>query len=185
MKSAIHHAYRKASIITDPTQPCLPFAPPPPAHDEQQNAHTPAPKIPTSRYSPHLTPVQLRIARRRFNRNKSLTSDEPTPTPERNVADVNDNQPEQEPPQEQPTTVTPHNEPAQQRRRLRRRIPSPVATQSNDRQAVAETALPESPAQRRPRVVTLHHYWTAEEDKRHLLQGSWRPPYITVAFSLC
>lgn len=170
VESAVRMASRSATTITDPTQPCLPFAQQPPPRDRQDDAQTTVKKIPTSRNSPHLTPVQLRIARRRYYRDKRLTDEIAVTAPPivhgpgEAVTQTGDGTTEPD------AVVTAQQALMPQRRRKRRR--SAAVTRRKESAAASN----EQPVRRRPRLSTLHRYWTSDENKRRMLQGSWKPP---------
>lgn len=151
-----------SSIITDPTQQRLSFAPPPNPTANDDTTGRP-PKIPTARNSPHLTQVQLRLARRRYlrearARERLTQSLPPTPIPE---VDHQMEQQNQVPNEGSERTMI-------QRRCKRRRTQSLQEPQPTHQPLQDQTV--------RASTGTLPRFWTNEEDQRRLHQGSWRPP---------
>ena len=144
-------------------------------------------KIPTAKNSPHLTPAQLRIARRRYKRDETLRKEaEPeTSTPTlttQQLTQRNDNHEQRTPlignrqqlPNESPAQASDHplpNVPNQRRKRRRLRLTQRLPSTRGRTHSQQEFNNNE------PVTPHVHDiFLTSEEQLRKLLQGTWKPP---------
>lgn len=174
METALKCPLQPSSTTHDPSQPHLSFVPPP-ARPQAPQVNEP---LPTATNSPHLTPIQRRIKKRRAKQQRTII--EPTGV----YLETHDTGTPAPPMQERPAPLPILTRRRRQTHRLHRdvrpsRTPHPHQGRQTHQHTLGLNHGPEPDAQ-----ITLQHRVTTAEQRRRLLEGSWRPPQIKKKYSL-